>query len=348
MTAEKALVVGATGMVGTRLVEHLISDGWSVVGLCRKPPTDSNGIYYLSVDLLNVDECNKKLGGIHDVSHVFYAARAKHHEGAIEPVEENLAMLQNIVEVVSAASPALRHVHLVHGAKYYGSHLGRYKTPAKEDDPRHTPPNFYYDQQDFVAQHAGAWNWSISRPALVYDYTPGRSRNPVSLIAAYAAISRALGLPLDYPGSESSYKALVEGVAATHLASAIVWIATTESCVNEAFNVTNGDYFRWENIWPRIATYFQLPAGRPRRLSLSKIMSDKGGLWHRIVHQHKLVKTELVDLALWSFGDFMFGSSWDLCSSTTKLRDAGFTDIVDTECMIFNLFDLYRSSKFIA
>jgi len=348
MTGGKALVAGATGVVGTRLVEHLIGDGWSVVGLCRQLPTDSNGIYYLSVDLLNIDECKKKLGGIHDVSHVFYAARAKHGEGGIEPVEENLAMLQNIVEVASAASPALRHVHLVHGAKYYGSHLGPYKTPAKEDDPRPTTPNFYYDQQDFVAQHAGAWNWSISRPALVYDYTPGRSRNPVSLIAAYAGISRALGLPLDYPGSESSYKALVEGVAATHLASAIVWIATTESCVNEAFNVTNGDYFRWENIWPRIATYFQLPAGRPRCLSLAKTMSDKGPVWEDIVRRHELVKTDLGDLALWSFADFLFGSDWDLCSSTTKLRDAGFMDIVDTERMIFNLFDLYRSSKFIA
>jgi len=77
-------------------------------------------------------------------------------------------------------------------------------------------------------------------------------------------------------------------------------------------------------------------------------MSDKGPLWDQIVHAHKLKKTDLEDVALWSFGDFMFGSDWDLCSSTTKLRRAGFADIVDTEAMIFDLLDLYRSQKIIA
>ena len=348
MTVEKALVVGATGMVGTRLVENLIRREWSVVGLCRQPPKTSGGVDYVSVDLLSSDSCDKISGALQDVTHVFYAARAKHGEGGIEPVQENLIMLENIVELVNATSPGLRHIHLVHGAKYYGAHLGHYKTPAKEDDPRHASPNFYYDQQDFIVQRSGAWDWSISRPALVYDFTPGRPRNPVSLIAAYAEISKALGLTLNYPGSELSYKALVEGVSATHLASAIVWIATTKNCVNEAFNVTNGDQFRWINIWPKIAKYFQMSLGRPRSLSLSQTMSDKGGLWDQIVHQHKLEKTNLDDVALWSFGDFIFGSSWDLSSSTTKLRHTGFTDIVDTEAMMFNLFDLYRSRKIIA
>jgi len=348
VTEKKALVVGATGMVGNRLVENLIGGGWSVVGLCRQLPKVSNGVDYASVDLLSRDACNKISGKLRDVTHVFYAARAKHGESGIEPIEENLTMLENIVEGVSAASSVLRHIHLVHGAKYYGAHLGRYKTPSKEDDSRHTAPNFYYDQQDFIVQHSGPWDWSISRPALVYDFTPGRPRNPVSLIAAYAEVSRALGLSLNYPGSETSYKALVEGVSANHLAKAVVWIATTKDCINDAFNVTNGDHFRWENIWPRIATYFQMSLGGPRRLSLSQIMSDKGPLWDQIVHAHKLKKTDLEDVALWSFGDFMFGSDWDLCSSTTKLRRAGFADIVDTEAMIFDLLDLYRSQKIIA
>ena len=36
------------------------------------------------------------------------------------------------------------------GSKWYGNHLGPYLTPARETDPRHMPPNFYYDQQDFL------------------------------------------------------------------------------------------------------------------------------------------------------------------------------------------------------
>ena len=83
-------------------------------------------------------------------------------------------------------------------------------------------------------------------------------------------------------------------------------------------------------------------------MSLTKAMSDKGAVWQDIVRRYKLVETDVSALALWSFGDFLFGSDWDLCSDITKLRQTGFVDIVDTESMIFSLFDQYRSEKVIA
>ena len=58
-------------------------------------------------------------------------------------VGPNLAMLANTVETVEATASNLQHVLVMQGTKYYGSHLGPFKTPAKEDDPRHPPPNFY-------------------------------------------------------------------------------------------------------------------------------------------------------------------------------------------------------------
>lgn len=38
------------------------------------------------------------------------------------------------------------------GAKWYGQHLGMYKTPAKETDPRYMTPNFYYDMVDYCQE----------------------------------------------------------------------------------------------------------------------------------------------------------------------------------------------------
>ena len=61
MNREKALVVGATGMVGTRLVEHLAANAWPVLGLCRKSPNNSGPVNYVGADLLNIDECNNML-----------------------------------------------------------------------------------------------------------------------------------------------------------------------------------------------------------------------------------------------------------------------------------------------
>ena len=53
-------------------------------------------------------------------------------------------------ESVEKCSPSLRHVTFYQGGKAYGADLGPFKTPAREDDPRLMPPNFYYDQEDFL------------------------------------------------------------------------------------------------------------------------------------------------------------------------------------------------------
>jgi hypothetical protein len=67
-----------------------------------------------------------------------------------EEVEPNRAMLVNVVNAVAGSSPGLHKVVLVTGSKFYGIHWGTSKTPAKETDPRQMPPNFYYDQEDFL------------------------------------------------------------------------------------------------------------------------------------------------------------------------------------------------------
>ena len=152
MARYKALVAGATGIIGRRLAEVLVQRGeWDVIGLCRRPPEPDGPIEWRAVDLGDVEDCRTVLDGLADVTHVFYAARAQHAGAGPEPIEANTAMLSNLVEAVEPLAPGLRHVHLVHGTKYYGSNLGPFKTPAKEDDPRVSVRNFYYTQQDYIA-----------------------------------------------------------------------------------------------------------------------------------------------------------------------------------------------------
>jgi nucleoside-diphosphate-sugar epimerase len=344
--AGKALVVGATGMIGSRVCERLVEDGWQTIGVCRTPPHPTPDRTYLPVDLLDRADCAARLAPLHDVSHVFYAARAAHGEGGTESVSENLAMLQNVVEALQT-SGALRHVHIIQGGKYYGQHLGPYKSPAKEDDPRHMPPNFYYDQQDWLEANAGNWTWTASRPCLVYDFVPGRARNLISVIAVYAAISRALGLPLSFPGTPENYHALSECAAVPHVAKAIVWMASEARCANRAFNITNGDSFRWENLWPRLADHFAMPTGPLRPMSLAATMADKAPIWNAIVAQHGLRPTPYEDLALWPYGDFVFAPRYDIISDMNKARRFGFHDCLDSEAMFFDMFARYREARLI-
>jgi len=64
--------------------------------------------------------------------------------------EENDAEMSNLLDVMEDAACDLRHISVVQGGKYYGRHLGPIPTPARETDPRHMPPNFYFDQEDHL------------------------------------------------------------------------------------------------------------------------------------------------------------------------------------------------------
>jgi hypothetical protein len=107
----------------------------------------------VAVDLLNRSEVESRLSGIGEVTHVFYAA-LQPAANFFDEVAPNLAMLVNTVETVERFSGRLRKVVLLEGAKFYGAHLGPYKTPAKETDPRHMPPNFYYNQEDYLEERS--------------------------------------------------------------------------------------------------------------------------------------------------------------------------------------------------
>lgn len=343
-----ALIAGATGATSKRLLEALAADpDWAVIGLSRNPPKGSGRVSFVAADLADRAACVRALKGFSQVTHIFYTARAKHGETAVESVEDNLALIRNVIDAIEPAAAGLRHINLVQGGKYYGQHLGPFPTPAREEDPRHMPPNFYFDQQDFLVerQRGKSWTWSAARPDFVCDFAPGRGRNIVSIVGAYAAISAELGLPLDFPGARGCFDTLKQATDATQLAQAMVHIATTPECGNHAFNVTNGDIFRWKHVWPKIAAHFGMRTGEIRTLKMSEWMRDKEPVWERIVRRHGLKPQPLANVALWAYADLQLAQDYDVITSTTKLRRSGFHETVDTEEMFLKHLASYREAK---
>jgi nucleoside-diphosphate-sugar epimerase len=344
-----AFVAGATGAAATRLVEELLRQNWRIIAVSRNAPKNNvdGNLAYLPADLLDDDGLKLAISPYREITHLFFTARASHEETGVEPVAENVAMLRNSLDAVEATSSLVEHVHLVQGTKWYGMHIGNFKTPARENDPRHLPPNFYYDQQDLITerQKGKQWTWSSSRPYFLIDFAPDRPRNVASVIGAYATICRELGVPLDFPGTDTCWNSLSEATDARQLARAMVFLSTSPKARNEAFNVTNGDLFRWKHLWPRVARLFDMPCGEVQALSLSQWMVDKEPVWDRIVRRHKLKPRPLDQVALWTFGDFVFRQSCDVISSMTKIRAAGFHDAVDTEDLYLAFLQQYREAR---
>jgi nucleoside-diphosphate-sugar epimerase len=344
-----AAVSGASGVVGRRLAHYLAAQGgWRVVGIARNAP-EHPGIEALSLDLTDAAAVRAASARFAGVTHVFHCARFAHSTSAKEPIEPNLDMLRHLVEAVQSSSPVLRHVHLVQGSKYYGSELGPYQTPAKETDPRVLVSNWYYAQEDWLIERAQGedWTWSASRPHGICDHDLGIVRSMSRVIAVYAAVCRELGMPLCFPGSEDNFRALYQCTDATLLAQAIVWMSTEPACANQAFNVTNGDFIRWMNLWPCFARHFGLEPGPVRSVRLAQAMADKALVWQRVVAKHGLVPTPYEQTALWSYGDFIFNSGYDIMSDTSKLRRYGFCETVDTGDMFLRLFEHFRANRIV-
>lgn len=343
MTGKMVLIAGALGLLGRAALEHFCSlEDWSVIGLSRRRPRFESRARFLSLDLADRAACEAALAALPEVTHVVYTALYEKPDllaGWRDPEQMavNLAMLRNLLEPLEAAAPGLRHVSLLQGAKAYGAHLEAVPVPAKERWPRHAHENFYWLQEDWIRdRQAGKdWHFTIFRPQAVLGFAHGSPMNAVAAIGAYAALRRARGLPLAFPGGGERVH---EATDARLVARAMAWAAEAPAAANETYNVHNGDALVWQHLFPRVAEVFGMdwsPEPEPQRLESE--MPPLEGLWAEIAARHDLAEPSLRRLvgSSWAFTDRTFAHGQahprPQSLSTVKIRSHGFHDCFDTE-----------------
>jgi len=353
----KILIAGGLGLVGRAVVEHFESlSDWDIVGLARRTPDFPTRAQFLSVDLSNAEATNAALANVRDVTHVVFAAVMEHNNLAAgwtdaEQIATNAAMLRNLMNALEPQNPKLRHVTLLQGGKAYGAHLGPMNLPAKESDSRHMPPNFYFLQEDCLKdrQSQGAkWSWTVLRPMALIGFALGSPMNLLSAIGVYGAIANELDVAFRFPGA--THQQIGEMTDTRILARAIQWAGASESAANEIFNVTNGDFVVWQNIWPRLARMLGAQWAMPQPLPLSRVMQDKAPVWDAIVQKHNLVPNSYESIAnySWQFADGMFGYGAPVniaLMNTIKIRKAGFADCIDSEEMFEEWFARLQAAR---
>jgi len=357
MAAERTvLIAGAGGLVGRAVIEHYLAQtGCEVIALSRHPPAPETGAPHITVDLTDAASAQARLSGFRNITHIVYAAlfeKPDLTQGWLDEdqIATNLAMLTHLIDAIEPHNPGLRHIALLQGAKAYGVHLGQISIPARESAPRHIHPNFYWAQEDFLAarQAGKPWGWTIFRPQVVFGFAVGSMMNMIAAIGAYAAISRELGLPLIYPGTGSR---VTEATDARLLARAIDWAGGAAAAFNQTFNITNGDVFTWETLWPSLARAFSLPIGLPQAMPLARVMPGHATTWQNIVRRHRLAPVSLERLisSSWQFADFALSRAHSTASllSTIKLRQAGFADCIDTEASLSYWLGEMQRRKFL-
>jgi len=58
------------------------------------------------------------------------------------------------------------------------------------------------------------------------------------------------------------------------LARAIDWAGESHKAHNDTLNVTNGDVFVWENVWPAITEAVGMRAGEPAPFALNSLLES--------------------------------------------------------------------------
>ena len=353
MTAYVGLIAGATGAIGSALARELgPREDWTVYGASRRRPDDPvEGVHYLSLDMSDRAHCQSVLAQYPSITHVFYCGRASHGEQVLESAEDNLLLLDNLLHGVESAGQSngapLHHVHLVQGGKYYGVHIGRFPTPAREEDPRAPIENFNYAQQDYLQDRSrkASWSWSASRPNTLIHYSPAIARNLVSSLGCYAALCRELGAALDFPGPMGAFDSLTQLTSIELLARGIAWMSTTDACANQGFNMTNTDVFRWRSLWPKIARAFHMPCGDVRPMRLATTMADREALWRVICERYQLKHLQLSEVVNWGYLDATLERDWDEVFSHTKSRQFGFHEWDDSEARLLGLLERYQNTR---
>jgi nucleoside-diphosphate-sugar epimerase len=349
MPHKVALIAGVGGMCGGNMAQFLHDTGeWDVIGVSRGRPELRPWLRHIPADLLDASQCRQRLTDLGGVTHVFYTALLTGKTIA-EENELNTAMCRNFLDAALPRMRSLQHVHVLEGVKWYGYHMGPYKTPAREDDPPCRPPYFYEAQHQFLLEHqrGQAWSWSTTRPGAVCGYANGARINLMTVIAAYATVMKELRMPLVFPGDEGTYDAVTFTTDVRLLNRAMLWASTDPRAANQAFNIGNGDAFRWRYMWPRIARMFGMEPGPVKKTRLIEFLADKAPLWEALVRRHGLRPTELFRLAPWGYADTVFSRNWDNFISTVKANQHGFTEMVDSETMIEQIMRQFRAERII-
>nr|A0A1C9CX56.1 RecName: Full=(S)-8-oxocitronellyl enol synthase CYC1; AltName: Full=Cyclase 1; AltName: Full=Iridoid synthase; Short=ISY [Camptotheca acuminata]AON76722.1 iridoid synthase [Camptotheca acuminata] len=360
------LIIGVTGIVGNSLAEILpLPDTpggpWKVYGVARRPRPAWNTdhpIEYIQCDVASTEDTLAKLSPLTNITHIFYVAWT-----GSEDCEVNETMFHNVLKAVIPNAPNLRHICIQTGIKHYTGPLDPdggiqpHDSPFTEDLPRLNAPNFYHNLEDILIEEAAkkkGLTWSVHRPALVFGFSPYSMMNIIGALSVYAVICKHENKPLIYHGapdnSRDSWNVYADAADADLIAEHQIWAAVDSNAKNEVFNCSNGDVFKWKQMWKILAEQFEVELvgyeDGQKRMSLQERMKGKGPVWDEIVRKHKLLPTKLEDVAQWWFADIV-SQSQNLVNGVNKSKENGFLGFRDSKKSFVYWIKKMRAAKII-
>lgn len=289
LTGLTAIITGASGISGFGTLRVLLESPqrWTkIFTLSRKPIPDTmlsllshderSRIEHVSVDLMSSpSEIASRLKASHVAAHyVFFYSYlqpkppkgARAWSNADELVKVNAALLSNFLDALPEAGIKPRRILHQTGAKNYGVHLGRHRTPACESDPqpKHLQPNFYYPQEELLFKYCKEHpetDWNLIHPGWIVGAVSTAQINGFHPFAVYAAVCAHKGEPMQFPGDWSTWQFEVHPTTAILTGYLSEWAILEDKCKNERFNAQDTSPMSWDRFWHECARWFGVKSG---------------------------------------------------------------------------------------
>jgi nucleoside-diphosphate-sugar epimerase len=319
-----AIVTGATGFIGSHLVEALASSGTEVRCLVRRPGTaeSSAGARFHLADfgVADLGLADSVFDGVDIVYHVAGATRAL---SAAAFHKSNVAITERLIDRVSRTGRP-RFVYISSQAAA-GPSLSPSRSLTEDDAP--APIEAYgrskLAAEEVVQSRASAMPVTIVRPVAVYG--PGDH----DFLSMFRLVRRGLAI---YPGIRD---ATVTTIFVDDLVRGIIAAARAPAAVGQTYFMGSPRAATWREIYSAAAAV----AGRKRLrelevpLSLVKIGGVAGDLLGFVTRRPPLLTSGKATLAAARF--------WT-CSSGRAERDFGFSATMSLHDGLQATYDWYR------
>ena len=173
----------------------------------------------------------------------------------------NSSLLSNFLDALPKAGINPERIVLQTGAKNYGIHIGRCRTPALESDPqpKHLEPNFYYPQEELLFKYCknnSKTSWNVIRPSWIIGAVSNAQMNALHPWGVYAAVQAKKGEPVQFGGDFSDWQAELYHSTARLTGFLTEWVAIESKCKNEAFNSNDTSMFTMDRFLEELSRWY--------------------------------------------------------------------------------------------
>ncbi|KAK3686428.1 hypothetical protein LTR37_019816 [Vermiconidia calcicola] len=369
--SKTAFITGANGISGSAILEYLAqnttAEDWNSIIVTSRSPFKTTvsdpRIKFIALDFTQdakaLAEQMKDICA--PVTHAYFCSYV-HKDDFAKLNAANEALFENFLDSLEQVAKSLQNVTLQTGGKYYNVHLQPVPSPAREEEPRRQGPieNFYFPQEDKLAsaQKGKSWSWNVIRPeAIVGSTSKPNGMNEALTIAIYLLVCREFGTEAPMPTNQRYWEGTDDVSDSNLIADLTIYTSTNSKCANEAFNITNGDYFTWRYMWPRLADYFNAKASTEQKFtkplpkegdvqlenSFLEWSKDKREVWESLCDRQGIASAkQTFDFGTWAFQDWVFQRTWSATLSISKARRYGWKGYVDSYDSFVRTFDKFK------